>query len=74
LKLKLLGLLSDSISSTPSAVLRNPKQPRVEPVAVPHDDATATALAELGPPIALFGVFARRPDRAHAIAQWGNRR
>lgn len=23
-----------------------------------------------GPPIALFGVFARRPDRAHAIASW----
>jgi alkylhydroperoxidase family enzyme len=52
-------------------VLRNPKQPRVEPVAEPRDDATAAALAELGPPIALFGVFARRPDRAHAVAQWG---
>jgi alkylhydroperoxidase family enzyme len=52
-------------------VLRNRKQPRVEPVAAPHDDATAAALAQLGPPIALFGVFARRPDRAHAIAQWG---
>jgi alkylhydroperoxidase family enzyme len=52
-------------------MLRNPKQPRVEPVAASHDDATAEALAELGPPIALFGVFARRPDRAHAIAHWG---
>lgn len=50
---------------------RNPKQPRVEPVAEPHDAATAAALSELGPPIALFGVFARRPDRAQAIAQWG---
>jgi alkylhydroperoxidase family enzyme len=37
----------------------------------PDDDTTAAALAELGPPIALFGVFARRPGRAHAIAQWG---
>ncbi|MBV9193621.1 MAG: carboxymuconolactone decarboxylase family protein [Solirubrobacterales bacterium] len=52
-------------------MLRNPKQPRVEPVAADHDDATAAALAELGPPIALFGVLARRPDRARAIAQWG---
>jgi alkylhydroperoxidase family enzyme len=52
-------------------MLRNPKQPRVEPLTAPHDDATAAALAELGPPIALFGVFARRPDRARAIAQWG---
>lgn len=52
-------------------MLRNPKQARVELPAAPHDDPTAAALAELGPPIALFGVFARRPDRAHAIAQWG---
>lgn len=52
-------------------MLRNPKQPRVEPVAPPYDDATAAALAELGPPIALFGVLARMPDRAHAIAGWG---
>ena len=52
-------------------MLRNPKQARVEPVAAPHDDATAAALAELGAPIALFGVFARRPDRARAIAGWG---
>jgi alkylhydroperoxidase family enzyme len=52
-------------------MLRNPKQPRVEPLTAPDDDATAAALAELGPPIALFGVFARRPDRARAIAQWG---
>lgn len=52
-------------------MLRKPKQPRVEPLTAAHDDATAAALAELGPPIALFGVFARRPDRARAIAQWG---
>jgi alkylhydroperoxidase family enzyme len=54
-----------------SAVLRNQKQPRLEPVASPYDGATAAAMDELGAPIALFGVFARRPDRAHAIAQWG---
>lgn len=52
-------------------MLRNSKQQRVEPRRASHDDATGAALAELGPPIALFGVFARRPDRAHAIAQWG---
>jgi alkylhydroperoxidase family enzyme len=55
----------------PVATLRNPKQPRVEPVTPPYDGPTAAALSELGPPIDLFGVFARRPDRAHAIAQWG---
>ncbi len=52
-------------------MLRNSKQPRIEPVTPPHDDATAAALADLGPPIALFGVLARRPGRAQAIAQWG---
>lgn len=48
-----------------------PKQPRVEPARAPYDDATAAALADLGRPIALFGVLARRPQRAHAVAQWG---
>lgn len=52
-------------------MLRNKNRPRVVPVAAPHDAATVAALAELGPPIALFGVLARKPDRAHAIAQWG---
>lgn len=37
----------------------------------PHDPATASALAALGEPIALFAAFARRPERAHAIAAWG---
>ena len=52
-------------------MLRNPKRPRVEPVGAQHDEATRDALTALGAPIALFGVFARRPDRAHAIANWG---
>ena len=40
-------------------------------MAPPFDDETRAALDILGPPIALFSVFARRPDRAHAIAGWG---
>lgn len=52
-------------------MLRNPKQPRLELPAEPHDTETASALAELGAPIALFAAFARTPQRAHAIAQWG---
>jgi alkylhydroperoxidase family enzyme len=67
----IIASYSEADRSTLSAMLRNPKQPRVEPLTAPHDHATAAALAELGPPIALFGVFARRPDRARAIAQWG---
>jgi len=47
------------------------KHPRIAPTAPPFDDDTRAALDILGPPIALFGVFARRPDRAHAIAGWG---
>lgn len=52
-------------------MLRNSKRPRASSPAPPYDEVTAAAVAELGPPIALFGAFARRPDRAHAIAQWG---
>jgi len=48
-----------------------PKHPRIAPTAPPFDDDTRAALDILGPPIALFGVFARRPDRAHAISGWG---
>jgi hypothetical protein len=53
-------------------MLRNPNQPRVPLVEPPHDDATAAALAALGPPISLFRVFAHRPDRAHGIHGWGS--
>ena len=42
------------------------------PVTPPYDEETASALAALGPPIALFRLFARRPDRARAIHGWGS--
>jgi hypothetical protein len=42
-------------------------QPRVAPVTPPYDADTAAALEVLGPPIGIFRVFARRPDRAHGL-------
>lgn len=45
--------------------------PRLTPVEPPFDDDTAEALERLGPPIALFRLFARRPERARAIQGWG---
>jgi alkylhydroperoxidase family enzyme len=53
-------------------MLRNSNQPRVAPVEPPYDADTEAALAALGPPIALFRLFARRPDRARAIQGWGS--
>ncbi|GAA2604119.1 carboxymuconolactone decarboxylase family protein [Paractinoplanes durhamensis] len=53
-------------------MLRNPNHPRVSPAEPPYDDETAAALAALGPPIALFRTFARRPDRARGIHGWGS--
>ncbi|MFD0853956.1 carboxymuconolactone decarboxylase family protein [Actinomadura adrarensis] len=51
---------------------RNSKQePRVAPVRPPYDPETARALEALGPPLALFRVFARRPERAEGIHHWG---
>ena len=50
---------------------RNSKQSRVEPLEPPYDDAAAAALELLGPPIALFRTWARRPDLARGIAGWG---
>ena len=46
-------------------------QPRVAPVTPPYDADTAAALEVLGPPIGIFRLFARRPDRAHGMAGWG---
>jgi hypothetical protein len=40
-----------------------PKHLRIAPTDPPPDDDTRAALDILGPPIALFGVFARRPGR-----------
>jgi alkylhydroperoxidase family enzyme len=40
-------------------------------VTPPYDADTAAALEVLGPPIGIFRVFARRPDRAHGMAGWG---
>lgn len=45
--------------------------PRLDPVEPPYEPETAAALEALGPPIALFRVFARRPDRARGILGWG---
>ena len=42
------------------------------PVTPPYDAATTAALEALGPPIMLFRVFARRPERARAIHGWGS--
>jgi alkylhydroperoxidase family enzyme len=38
----------------------------------PYDEATTAALDALGPPLMLFRMFARRPDRARAIQGWGS--
>ena len=53
-------------------MLRNSKQPRIAPAGPPYDAETKAALAALGPPIALFRVFARRPDRARGVHGWGS--
>jgi alkylhydroperoxidase family enzyme len=42
------------------------------PVVPPYDEATREALEALGPPIMLFRMFARRPERARAIQGWGS--
>lgn len=44
---------------------------RVAPVEPPYDEDTTAALAALGPPIALFRVLARRPERAYGVHGWG---
>lgn len=54
-------------------MLRFPKRqgPRIAPADAPYDAATAAALAALGGDIALFRVFARRPERAQGLHGWG---
>jgi alkylhydroperoxidase family enzyme len=61
-----------STDATVTDMPRNPKQPRIDPLEPPYDDDTAAALELLGPPIQLFRVFARRPDRARGISGWGS--
>ena len=50
---------------------RKSKQPRIQPLEPPYDEAAAAAIELLGPPIQLFRVFARRPELAEGIAGWG---
>lgn len=47
------------------------KQPRIAPLEPPFDAEAAAVLDELGPPVQLFRVWARRPDLAHGVASWG---
>jgi alkylhydroperoxidase family enzyme len=48
------------------------KQPRIAPLEPPYDASTAEVLDQLGPPIRLFRVWARRPELARGIASWGH--
>jgi alkylhydroperoxidase family enzyme len=45
--------------------------PRAGLVSPPYDEETAAALGTLGPPLAIFRLMARRPERAQGIAGWG---
>jgi alkylhydroperoxidase family enzyme len=47
------------------------KQPRIMPLEPPFDVEAADALERLGPPIRLFRVWARRPELARGVAEWG---
>lgn len=46
--------------------------PRLAPLEPPFDEATSRALEPLGPPLALFRLFVRRPERAAGIVGWGH--
>jgi alkylhydroperoxidase family enzyme len=48
-------------------MLRNSNQPRID-----TDGSDPAVVEGLGPPLALFKAFARRPDRARAIQGWGS--
>ncbi|MFF5210411.1 carboxymuconolactone decarboxylase family protein [Streptosporangium sp. NPDC000396] len=45
--------------------------PRLQPVEPPYDVETAEVLKALGAPLTLFRIFARRPERARGIHEWG---
>jgi len=44
---------------------------RIAPLEPPFDPESAAAVDALGPPIGLFRLLARRPERAHAMQGWG---
>lgn len=44
---------------------------RIATLEPPYDDEATAAIEALGPPIALFRLLARRPDRAHGMHGWG---
>jgi alkylhydroperoxidase family enzyme len=45
--------------------------PRIALLEPPFDEESAAAIEALGPPIGLFRLLARRPDRARGIQGWG---
>lgn len=44
---------------------------RITPLEAPFDAEASAVIEALGPPISLFRVLARRPDRARGIHGWG---
>lgn len=46
--------------------------PRLALLEPPFDEESTVAIAALGPPIGLFRLLARRPDRARGIQGWGS--
>lgn len=47
------------------------KQARIAPLEPPFDAEAADVLERLGRPLQLFRVWARRPDLARGVADWG---
>lgn len=45
---------------------------RIAPLQPPFDEQAAAAIESLGPPIGLFRLLARRPERARGIHGWGH--
>jgi alkylhydroperoxidase family enzyme len=66
-----LALLFEATADIVSRMPLISKHPRLAPVEPPHPPEVAAALDALGPPLALFRLFARRPERALAIHEWG---
>ena len=47
------------------------RAPRVAPLEPPFAEEAQVVLDQLGPPIQLFRVFARRPELARGVTGWG---